>query len=88
MELEVPQRPIFKPTLSTIMVQRVLQWERQKSFSRCKCQRTMAEKCRFNILNRFFFLPNVSIVTRKEGKKKGTRSNMKKIPKLPFLDTY
>ena len=57
-----PKRPIFRPTLSTIMVQWVLQWERQKRSSRCKCQRTMVEECRFDILN-LFFLPNVSIVT-------------------------
>jgi hypothetical protein len=29
-----------------------------------------------------------SIVTRKKGKAKGRRSNMKKTPKLPLLDIY
>ena len=33
MEFEVPKRHILRPTLSTDMVQRVLQWERQKRFS-------------------------------------------------------
>ena len=72
------------------MVQQVLHWERQKKFSCCKCQGTMVEKCRFNIWIALFIylLPSVTIVTRKEGKNKGRRSNMKKIPKLPFLNTY
>jgi hypothetical protein len=49
MKLEVPKRPIFRPTLSAIMVQWILQWERQKRFSHCKCQGTMhmAEKLPF-----------------------------------------
>jgi hypothetical protein len=29
-ELEVPKGPIFKPTLSIVVVQRVLEWERSK----------------------------------------------------------
>ena len=53
MELEVLKVPIFRPTLSIVMVQQVLWWEKQNRFSRFKCQRTMVEKCR-------------SIVTRKE----------------------
>ena len=32
-----PKRPIFKPTLSILMIQRVLQWEMQKWFSCYKC---------------------------------------------------
>ena len=36
MELEVPKRLIFRPTLSIVMVQWVLQWERQNRLSRCK----------------------------------------------------
>jgi hypothetical protein len=30
MELEVPKGPILKPTLSIVVVQRILQWERSK----------------------------------------------------------
>ena len=47
MELEVPKRPNFKRALSTVMVQQVLQRDKQKRFSRCKCQETTVEKCRF-----------------------------------------
>jgi hypothetical protein len=32
--------------------------------------------------------PNISIVTRKEGKKKRRRSNMKKNPKIALFDIY
>ena len=53
---------------------------------------TMVEKYCFNhsfdLLFFWVFLPNVCIVTRKEGKKNGRRSNMKNIPKLPILDIY
>ena len=44
MEFDVPKRPSFKATLSIATVQHVLQWERQKMFSRCKCQGAMADK--------------------------------------------
>ena len=42
---------------SNDMVQWVLQWERQKWFSHCKCQGTMAEKCQFlwNFILLFIF---------------------------------
>ena len=92
MELEVPKRFYFRSTLSIVMVSRVLQWKRQKRFSHYKCQGIMAKKCCFIYFLIFFFLfekmmlPNVFILTRKEGKKKG-RSNMKKIPKIA-LDLY
>jgi hypothetical protein len=33
MEFKVPKRHILRPTLSTYMVQRILQWERQKRCS-------------------------------------------------------
>ena len=39
MELEVPKRSIFRPTLSIVMVQQVLWWERQKRLSCCKMSR-------------------------------------------------
>jgi hypothetical protein len=42
MELEVPKRPISKLTLSTVTLQWVLWWERQKGFSCCNRQGTMA----------------------------------------------
>ena len=69
MELEVPKRSIFKPTLIIVMVQHVLQWERQKRFSRCKCQGIMQRERERERA------PNIFICTRKEGKKKGRRSN-------------
>ena len=37
MDLEVPERPIFMLTVFNVTVQWVLQWERQKRFSCCKC---------------------------------------------------
>ena len=37
MEFEVPKRFIFRPILSTVMIQWVLSWEKQKRFSRCRC---------------------------------------------------
>jgi hypothetical protein len=76
MELEVLKRLVVKPTLSTIMVQGVMQWERQKRFSCWKCQETMGEKCHFNIISFVLFLLFKTkrfpyTVTRKEGGKKG-----------------
>ena len=38
MTFEAPKRHIFRPTLSTDMVQQVLRWERQKRFSSRKRQ--------------------------------------------------
>ena len=78
MELQVPKRPIFMPRSSIVMVQRVLLWERQKRFSCCKCQRTMAEKCHFNILF-FFFLPQCFHSYKERREEEEKRSNMKKI---------
>ena len=54
MELEVHKRPISRPTLSTIMVQWVLQWKRQKRSSHCKCQGTMIEKSCLYIYGQMF----------------------------------
>ena len=48
MEFEVPKWPNFKPTLSTLMVQWVLQWEKQKRCSNSKRQGCMAKKCWYN----------------------------------------
>ena len=51
MEFQVPNRHIFRPTLSTDMVQQILWWERQK--------RCMIEKCcynRFLMIFYFYFL--------------------------------
>ena len=38
-------------TLSTVVVQWVLRWEKAEKFSPCKYQGTMVEKSRFNIIN-------------------------------------
>ena len=67
MGLEVPQRPLFRPSLSTVMVQKVLRWERQKRFSHYKCQGTMINI--YFILFYLFFLPKLYIVMREEGEK-------------------
>ena len=48
--------PIFSPTLSTVLGQHVLQWERQKTFSYCNCRGTLAKKCHSNIFL-FFLIP-------------------------------
>ena len=48
MEINVPGRLISRPTLSIVMIQHVLHWERQKRFSHCKCQEAMAKNSRFN----------------------------------------
>ena len=45
MKFEVSKRPTSKLILSIVMFQQILQWERQKRFSHCKCQWTMAKKC-------------------------------------------
>lgn len=44
MEFKVPKTYILRPTLSTNIVQCVLQWERQKKCSRTKRQVPMAKK--------------------------------------------
>ena len=62
----------------------LLAWS--NAFSRFICQGTMAKRCHFNICNYVFWGSNVAIITRKEGKKKGRRSNMKKNLKTTFLD--
>ena len=49
MELKIPKRHVFGPTLSNVIVQRVLWWERQKRFSCCKYQRTVVEKWCFDM---------------------------------------
>ena len=91
MELEVPKRHVFMSTLSTVMVERVSQWESQKKFSSSKCQGTMAEKCHFRKKSIFFsfFLPNVFIVMKKEGKKKGSKvkheENSQNYPLWPYI---
>ena len=82
MEREVPKRPIFTPTLSTIMVQWVLCWERQKRFSSCKCQGTWQRNATLIFLNRkLFFHQTLSLLLGK----KGRRPNIVKNPKLPYL---
>ena len=83
MELEVPKRPIFKLTLSTAVVQRVLQWETQKRFFHYKYHGSMAKKCHFFFLS--FFQTTCFIVTMNEGEKKRRRSNMKKNPKTALF---
>ena len=50
MEFEVPKRHIVSPTLFIVMVQQVLQRERQK---------TMIEKCCFHINTYIFILQNI-----------------------------
>ena len=45
MEFKVPKRHIPSPTLSTEMVQFVLQWERQQRCYGTKRHGSMAEKC-------------------------------------------
>ena len=54
MELEVPKWVISRPTLSTVMVQRVSQWDMQKRSSRCKCQGTVSEKYCFYVYIQIF----------------------------------
>ena len=54
MELEVPKRPIFRPTSSIVMVQWVWGRERQKRLFHCKCQGTMAKKNVVFVLIIFF----------------------------------
>ena len=44
------QKHDFRPTLSSAVVQHVLQWKRQKRFLFCKCQGTVAKKCCFHLL--------------------------------------
>jgi hypothetical protein len=56
MELEVPQRFIFRPTLSAIMVQQVCHYKRQKRSSRCKSQGNMARKKMLGLIFIFFNL--------------------------------
>ena len=60
------QKVYFKPTLSTILVQQVVWWEKQKRISCSKCQGTMARNLFFFQL----FMTNVSIFTKKEKRKK------------------
>ena len=47
-EFEVPKRHVLRPKLSIDIVQRVLQWERQKRCSSRKRQGLMAKKCCYN----------------------------------------
>jgi len=83
MELEVCERPIFRPTLSTIMIQRVLRWERQKRFSRCKCQGTIAEKCCFMIV--FSFPQMFPYLRGKKGQNSGEGQTWKKTLKISLV---
>ena len=80
MELEVPTRPIFNPTPSIVMMQRVLQWERQKRFSHCKCQWILTKKFHF-----YKRKQKKIIETRKAEKRMRKRSNTNKISKIALF---
>jgi hypothetical protein len=81
-KFEVPIIHILRPTLSTDMVQYVLQWERQK---RC-CSRErqpMVEKCCYKKFLMIFFLGGGG--RENEDKR---RQELEFFSKLPFLDIY
>jgi hypothetical protein len=74
MDLEVPKRPIFKPTISIVMVQQVLQGARQQS-------RDLGKEICFNIYL-FKTMPNVTAIKRREGEK--VISKKKRFQNCPF----
>ena len=79
--VRVTKRPTFKLTLCIVMVQPVLQWEKQKRFSHYKYQGNHFQR---NAV--LFWLPNASIITWKGGgNKHGRRSNMHIIPMLGHI---
>lgn len=58
MELKVSKRHVFKPTLSIVTVQRIVQRERQKRFCHCKSLGDHDKQMPFSILfllNLYFF---------------------------------
>jgi hypothetical protein len=61
MEFEVPKRHNLRPTLFANMVQRVLQWERQKRCSRRKRQGPIAKECCYN-----YFFQEEKMKTRED----------------------
>ena len=71
MKFEVHKRHILRPTLSTDMVQRVLQWEKQKRCSSIKRQGPMAKKCCFNqiFMILFYFILEEEKMKTKEDKR-------------------
>ena len=77
-ELEVLKRPIFKPTLSTIMVHRV----------KGSLLANAREPWQRNAIYIYVFLGYLSTIMKKEGKKKGRRLNMNNIPKIAIFLTY
>ena len=81
MELDIPTRFIFSVTLSNVMVQHVLHWERQRRLSCCKHQRTMAKKCFFL----YSFVKHSHNYNRRRRREGQTR---RKLPKLSILDKY
>ena len=81
MKFEVPRRRILRPTLSIDMVQRVLQWERQKRCSSSKRQGPMAKKYCYNKILMIFFLR-----TRRWRQEKSKEwSNLNVLKTAPFV---
>ena len=85
MKLEVSKRFIFRPTLFIVMIQQVLWWEKQKSFSCCKSQGTMTRKCCFNNL---FILGNHYCSQEERSKERGENKTCKKNLNFPFLGIF
>ena len=72
----------FVPTLSTVMIQRILSWGRQKRLSCYKCHKTMAENAIFTFL--IIFQVRQALMSLRG--KKGRRSNFKlKNPKITLF---
>ena len=82
MEVEVLRRPIFEPTLSTIMVRWILWWERQKEILLLQMTRDHDREMPF-----FFLLQMLLQLRGTRGKGKEKKVKHTQIPKLPFLDT-
>ena len=79
MELEVPKKLIFKPTLSTVMVQQGN--ERGKRGS-------LATNVRGPWQKKLCFFQTLPQLQGKNGRRRGEGQRWRKIPKIPFLDIY
>jgi hypothetical protein len=85
MVFKVPKRHILRPTLSSDMVQRVLQWERQKNVLWKKKARAHDKE----ILLYIVFMKKKTLGKRRRKEEKTKEwSNLNFFSKLSFLDMY
>ena len=81
MELEVPIRPIFTPTLSIVMVRQLLQWERQKKFFDCNVRDHDKE---ILVIYIYIYTHTFAYLRGKNGRRRGEGKHEENSQNCPF----